>query len=703
MTQSRPPLAPIKAHWVKASFGATRYDPYYWLRDDERNDPTVLRYLKEENCYADALLAPLRPLEKRLYSEITSRILDQQTTVPYLWHEMWYYTRYLAGSQYPMYCRCPNNDGLDVLIVMQQVHHNEVAEEQVLLDVNQLALGKAFFQVSMLQVSWDNQYLAWAEDRVGRRQYTIRIKEISSGRLLDDVIEGVAPALVWGANSDTLFYIENDPETLLTKSVKKHLIGTSAHTDQRLYQEPDDSYYLQLDVTRDEQFLVLSCQSTLSSELRYAPLDLSTPLVPLAEREPSMEYDADHYAGQWVIRTNIGGAANYQLMRAPSQTTHRCQWQPWIAHDPTILIESFLIFDQFVAVEQRQRGCRQVCVIGHQGDTLTVPSSPASTVALAVNAEPKTPWLRVTTSSLITPEITSEIHVVNRQQRQLYQQVVPGYDASCYVTEQRWVTASDGQQIPVSVAYRKNLPKDGSAALYQYAYGSYGHALDPEFSPVIPSLLDRGIVYAIAHVRGGQELGRAWYDAGRLQRKKNTFTDFVAVTKDLVEAGYAHPKRVAACGGSAGGLLIGVIANIAAEHYRVLVAQVPFVDILTTMLDPSIPLTTNEYDEWGYPERQADYEVMLAYSPYDNVHHQIYPALYVLTGLWDSQVQYWEPAKWVAKLRQHQQGSFPILLRTDFDAGHGGQSGRLRRFQAIAEQLAFVIDQLTTANGMTTS
>ncbi|MBB4727386.1 S9 family peptidase [Xanthomonas arboricola] len=675
-----PPDVAKRPHVVKAPFGATRSDDYYWLRDDKREDKAMLAYLNAENAYTDTVMAPLKPLEDALYTEIVGRIKQDDASVPYRERGYWYYTRFEAGKDYPIQAR--RKGSMD-------------APEQILLDVNQMAQGKGYFSVGDAEVSQDNRILAWADDAVGRRQYTIRFKNLDTGEIYPDTVEGVSANVVWADDNKTLFYVENDPETLLTVRVKKHVLGTPSKDDVLVYEEKDDSFYMGIGRTRDDKYITIGVESTVSSETRYAPADNPERFTLLAKRERDVEYHPEHFDGRWVIRTNADGAKNFKLVTAPTDATTRKQWTDWVAHDDKVYIENFELFDGFTAIEERSGGLERVRLLKGDGSHEYVKADePAYSMGLAVNSEPDTAWLRYSYTSLTTPATTYELNTQTGERKLLKQQPVIGYDAGKYVTERAWVSARDGVKVPVSLVYKRGFKKDGTAALFQYAYGSYGMSMDPAFNLPAISLLDRGVVYAIAHIRGGQEMGRQWYDDGKLLHKKNTFTDFIDVTRGLVEQGYAAKDRVAASGGSAGGLLMGAVANMAPQDYRVMVAQVPFVDVVTTMLDASIPLTTNEYDEWGNPEKKAYYDYMLSYSPYDNVTRQAYPALFVGTGLWDSQVQYWEPAKWVAKLRDDNTGTQPIVFRTNMEAGHGGKSGRFRRYRELAESYAFVLDQL---------
>ena len=683
-----PPDVARKPHEVKAPFGATRNDDYYWLRDDERKDPAVLAYLAAENAYADALLAPTRPLQEKLYNEIVGRIKQDDASVPYRERGYWYYTRFETGKDYPIQAR--RKGTMD-------------AAEEILLDVNKMAEDKGYFNVGDAEVSQDNNLLAWADDAVGRRQYVIRFKNLVTGEVYPDTITHASPNLVWADDNKTLFYVETDPETLLTVRVKTHVLGTPASSDKLVYEETDDSFYMGIGRSRDDRFICISVESTVSSEQRCAPAADPRSFTVLAPRERDVEYSADHLDGRWVIRTNAPGAdgkpaKNFKIVTAPTASTSRAEWKDWVAHSDQVYIEGFELFDGFTAISERSEGLERLRLLrANDKEEYVKADESAYSMGIDVNSEHDTPWLRYSYTSMTTPATTYELNVETGERRQLKQQPVIGYDAGKYATERVWVDARDGAKVPVSLVYRKGFEKNGKAALLQYAYGSYGMSMDPGFNSSVVSLLDRGVVYAIAHIRGGQEMGRDWYDNGKLLNKKNTFNDFIDVTAALVKQGYAAPDRVAASGGSAGGLLMGAIANMAPDKYRVIVSQVPFVDVVTTMLDPSIPLTTNEYDEWGNPEQKQFYDYMVAYSPYDNISRQAYPAIFVGTGLWDSQVQYWEPAKYVARLRDQNTGTLPLVFRINMEAGHGGKSGRFRRYRETAEYYAFVLDQLGVA------
>lgn len=676
-----PPVAAQRPHEVKAPHGAVRNDEYYWLRDDKRENPEMLAYLNAENAYADAMLAPLAPLKQRLYDEIVGRIQQDDSSVPYLEDGYWYYTRFETGKDYAITARRKGT--------ME-------APEEILLDQNAMAEGKDYFQVGGWEVSPDGSKLAWAEDLNGRRQYTIKVKDIATGELLDSAITGTSGNIVWGDDNKTIWYVENDPETLLSTHVKTHVIGTPASEDKLVYTETDNSFYMGIGRTRSKQYICIGVGSTVSSEQRCTKAASPGEFTVVAPRERDVEYSADHYAGRWVITTNWN-APNFRIMTAAEDALgSREGWKELVPHAGDVFIEGVELFDGYMAIGERSDGLRRIRILKDGGESQFVKSDePAYTMGLSVNAMPDTPWVRYTYTSLTTPATTYEINVETGERKQLKQDPVPGFDPTQYVTERAWVPSRDGTvRIPVSIVYRKGFEKNGEAALLQYAYGSYGSSMDPGFSRLVPSLLDRGMVYAIAHIRGGQEMGRAWYDGGKLFNKINTFTDFIDVTDWLVANGYAAEDRVAAMGGSAGGLLMGAVANMAPEKYDAIISQVPFVDVVTTMLDPSIPLTTNEYDEWGNPEKKEFYDYMLSYSPYDQLAAKDYPAMFVGTGLWDSQVQYFEPAKYVARLRAKKTDDNLLVFRTNMEAGHGGKSGRFRRFAEAAEQYAFMLDQL---------
>ena len=675
-----PPVARIMPEPVKSPHG-TRIDPYYWLRDDTRMDTRVLGYLADENAYVEAVMAPLAPLQKHLYGELIGRIKQDDATVPYLERGYYYYTRYVTGGEYPIHAR--RKGSLD-------------APEEILLDGNALAAGHEFHQIAAFEVSPNNRLLAYAEDNVGRRQYIIRVRDLDTGKVLEDRIENAEPGMVWADDNRSVLYIEKDPVTLLGFRVKRHRLGTGAHEDQLLWEQQDESFYTDIVRSKSQRYIFIATESTVSSEWWYARADdPGLEFKRVFERERDHEYQIEHLGDRFVIRTNWN-APNFRVMEAPIATAHeRSTWREVIPHREDVFVHDFEVFRDHIAVAERSAGLRRIRVRAWQGggETVIAADEPAYTALLGTNVDIDTHVLRYTYTSLTTPTSTYDYDMRTGERKLLKRDPVLGdFDPSNYVTEYVHAPAPDGARVPISLVYRKGTPRDGTAPLYLYAYGSYGSSTDPVFSSSRLSLLDRGFVYAIAHVRGGQELGRRWYDDGRLMHKVNTFTDFIAATDHLVQQGYAARDKVFAHGRSAGGLLMGAIANIAPQKYRAILTDVPFVDVVTTMLDESIPLTTGEFDEWGNPEQAEYYDYMLAYSPYDQVKPQAYPAMLVTTGLWDSQVQYYEPAKWVAKLRATKTDHNPLLFRTYMEAGHGGKSGRFQTFHETAMRYAFVLD-----------
>ena len=686
------PIALPQPHAVNSPFG-DRDDPYYWLRDDERQQPAVLAYLAAENAYHQERSAPLKPLENVLYDEIIARLKQDDSSVPYLKNGYWYGVRYEPGKEYPIFFRHPGT--------MQ-------APEQILLDANVLAASHAYYQLGALEVSPDSNWLAFCEDSVGRRQFTLRFKNLASGETLPTAIADVEPDLVWAADSKTVLYVEKDPETLLGLYIKKHRVGAAGgpagNNDELVFEQTDHQFYTGLSKSKSDAYLFIHMQSTLSSEWLFARADdPDLNFQVFLAREPDHEYDLEHLGDAFIVRTNWQ-ARNFRLALAPiGVNSDRSQWRDVLAHRDDTLIEDVDVFGSFLGISVRSGGLAKICIKPWNaksqqaaGNEFFIDSDePSYTASIGVNPQLDTEVVRYAYSSLSTPTSVYEYNVRTRQQVMLKRDPVLGpFDPARYATELLWVTAADGVQIPVSLVYRKDFVKNGTAPLLQYGYGAYGLSMDPSFSSSRLSLLDRGFAFALAHVRGGQEMGRYWYDTGRLLAKKNSFEDFIAVTRALVARGYAAKDKVFAMGGSAGGLLMGAVVNMSPADYRGIVAQVPFVDVVTTMLDDSIPLTTNEYDEWGNPRERRYYDYMLSYSPYDNVRAQDYPAMLVTTGLWDSQVQYYEPAKWVAKLRAMKTDDHALYLHTEMEAGHGGKAGRFQRYREIAMEYAFLLGEL---------
>ena len=683
LSDIKPPVAAQRAHTVESPHGS-RSDPYYWLRDDERSDPAVLEYLHAENAYHAHQRERAKPLEDVVYEEIVGRLKQDDSTVPYWKNGYWYYIRFEPGKEHPIFARRETPDG----------------PEQVMLDANALSVGHDYYQIGEVDVSPNSEWLAFCEDTVGRRQYRLRFKNLKTGEFLSDTITDVEPDLAWANDNETVLYIEKDKETLLGLYVKKHLLRSDPAQDALVFEQTDKTLYTGISKSKSDRFLFIQMDGTLTSECHYADAnDPNLSFKVFLPRRRGHEYEIEHLGDRFIVRTNWL-ARNFRLMWVPiGDDVSQSHWRDLVGHREDTFIEDFDVSTHFIMLSVRSGGLRKLSVqpLAPPGtEAFFIGSDEAAyTTALSANPDIDSDVVRYTYSSLSTPTTVYDYNMRTGEKTLLKRDVVLGdYDPANYQTEFLFAPARDGKQIPVSLIYRKGFVKNGSAPLLQYGYGSYGVSMDPGFSSARFSLIDRGFVYAIAHIRGGQEMGRAWYDEGRLLHKQNSFTDFVDVTHFLVAEKYADRDKVFAMGGSAGGLLMGAIANQSPQDYRGIVAQVPFVDIVTTMLDDSIPLTTNEYDEWGDPSDRRAYDYMLTYSPYDNVRRQAYPAMLVTTGLWDSQVQYYEPAKWVAKLRDLNVGGNLLLLHVDMEAGHGGKSGRYQRYRETAMEYAFILDQL---------
>jgi oligopeptidase B len=669
-------------------------DPYYWLRDDERANPEVLAYLAAENAYRERRMSVTKPFEDALYDEIVARLKQDDSSVPYLKRGYWYHTRFEPGKEHPIFVR----------------RLGTASPEEILIDANSHALGHDYYRIGALEVSPGGGWLAFCEDTVGRRQFTLRFKNLRSGEILEVAIPDVEADLAWANDDRTLLYVEKDPETLLGLYVKKHVLGTDPRHDALAFEQKDKTFYTGVSKSKSERFIFISMESTVSSEWRYAEAgDPKLEFKTFRPHERDHEYQLEHRGDDFIVRTNWQ-ARNFRLMRVPiGREADRAEWSDVVAHREDTFIEDFDVFDRFLAVSARSGGLAKIRIIpmreggateeGNGAEFFIGSDEAAYATSLSINPEPDTELLRYAYSSLTTPTTIYDYNVRTREKILLKRDPVVGsFDPANYRTQFLFAPARDGMQIPVSLVYRKEFVRDGTAPLLQYAYGAYGLSTDPVFSSARLSLIDRGFVYAIAHVRGGQEMGRAWYDLGRKLHKMNSFNDFIDVTRFLVAESYAGKEKVFAMGGSAGGMAVAAVANLSPGDYRGIVAQVPFVDVVTTMLDDSIPLTTNEYDEWGNPNDREDYDYMLSYSPYDNVRAQRYPAMFVTTGLWDSQVQYYEPAKWVAKLRALKSDDNALLLHVDMEAGHGGKSGRFQRYREIAMEYAFLLDQADIAH-----
>jgi oligopeptidase B len=674
-----PPVAALRPHAVSSPHGV-RSDPYYWLRDDDRANPQVLAYLEAENAYRERSMAAVKPVENALYEEIVSRLKQDDMTVPYRKNGYWYNTRFEPGLEHPIFTR--RKGSLD-------------APEEVLLDANALAAGHDYYRIGAVEVSPNSAWLAFCEDTVGRRQYTLRFKNLETGEIQGTVISEVESDLAWANDNRTILYVEKDPETLLGLYVKKHVLGQDPRHDAVAFEQKDKSFYTGVSKSKSERFIFIHMESTVSSEWQYAHADdAALEFKTFLPHERDHEYQLEHLGDDFIIRTNWQ-ARNFRLMRAPARrAVSRADWRDVVAHRDDAFIEDFDVFDDFLALSVRSEGLAKISIVRDAAEFFIASDEAAYSMSISVNPELDTELLRYSYSSLTTPTTVYDYNVRTGEKILLKRDPVVGsFDPANYRSEFLFAPARDGARIPVSLVYRAGFTRDGSAPLLQYAYGAYGLSTDPSFSSARLSLIDRGFVYAIAHVRGGQEMGRAWYDDGRKLNKMNSFTDFIDVTRHLVAQGYAAKNNVFAMGGSAGGLVVGAVANLSPADYRGIIAQVPFVDVVTTMLDESIPLTTNEYDEWGNPKIRAEYDCMLSYSPYDNVRTQGYPAMFVTTGLWDSQVQYYEPAKWVAKLRAVNTDRNDLFLHVDMEAGHGGKSGRFQRYREIAMEYAFVLHQ----------
>jgi oligopeptidase B len=672
--QTQPPQAE-KVPKTLTAHGETRTDDYYWLRDDSRKNTKVLDYLMAENRYTEQMMQPHKALRDTLYQEMLGRISPEDRSVPYQLNGYRYQESYAAGKDFARYQR-------------QALTPN--APWQTLLDANQRAVGHDYYSVGGLEISQDNRRMAVSEDLQGRRQYRISLRDIAGQRWAPEVIENTSGNMVWANDGKTLFYVRNHPQTLLPYQVYRHRYGTPVAEDRLVYQENDAAFYLSLSNTSSRDYLIITISGNTTSEVRLidANRPQSAPQL-FAARRNGREYYLDHYRGEFYLHSNHQ-SPHFGLYHTASA---KRPWQTLIAPQQRREVEGFILFRDWLVVKERGDGLVQLRQISWDGKTQrSIPFDDASYMAwLGYNPDPDSDRLRYGYSAMTTPTSTYEWDLNKGARTLLKRQDVKGVDPSRYHSERVWIAARDGVQVPVSLVYNKTLFKAGHSPLLVYGYGAYGMSMDPAFSANRISLLDRGFVYALIHVRGGGELGQAWYQQGKLAHKPNSFNDFIDATQALVNRGYGQPGRIYAMGGSAGGLLMGAVINQAPQLYNAVVAQVPFVDVVTTMLDDSIPLTTGEYEEWGNPNQPQAYALMKSYSPYDNVRKQRYPNLLVTSGLYDSQVQYWEPAKWVAKLRQFKQGDSLLLLSTDMTAGHGGKSGRLARLENGALEYAFIL------------
>ncbi|WP_313188694.1 S9 family peptidase [Sphingobacterium siyangense] len=674
------PVAAIYPH-VRKIHDDTVQDDYYWMIDyfkKGEKSQEVIDYLEEENNYTNLMLQDTEDLQENLFHELKSRIKEKDESVPYYKNGYYYYSRTEEGKQYFKFCR--KKGTLE-------------GEEEVLLDVDQLAEGHAYYTAKGFSVSPDNRLLAFSVDTVSRREYTIFIKNIETGEIYPDQIKNTEGAAIWGNDNRTLFYTAKNPVTLLSEKIMRHTLGGDPAADVLVYEEKDNTNYIGVGKSKNGKYVMINSEGTLSSEIWL--LNADSPQSEFRVFQPRIQdvlYSVVALEDRFLILTN-DGAINFRIMQCPLDRTDRSYWQPFIDHRPDVLVSDIEEFKDFLAIAERKNGLTQLAIynLKSQHQHYLDFGEVAYTVYPGINVEYNSDKLRYGYTSLVTPSSVYEYDMAKQKKILLKQQeILGGYDQTAYITERVFATARDGVQVPISIVYKKGTKLDGSAPLLQYAYGSYGASMDPTFSSNRQSLLDRGFIYALAHIRGGEEMGRQWYEDGKMMHKMNTFYDFVDCGKYLIDQHYCMPEHLYAQGGSAGGLLMGVIANIAPEQYHGIIAQVPFVDVVNTMLDDTIPLTTNEYDEWGNPNEKEAYYYMKAYSPYENIEAKEYPNLLVTTGLHDSQVQYFEPAKWVAKLRATKIGDAVLLLKTDMDYGHGGASGRFDYLKEIALEYAFL-------------
>ncbi|MDN3673869.1 S9 family peptidase [Flavobacterium branchiarum] len=657
-----------------------RIDNYFWLND--RENPEVIDYLNQENAYYESMTAHTKDLQKALYEEMKARIKEDDESVPYFYNGYFYITRFETGKDYPIYSR--KKESL-------------TADEEILFNCNELSVGHNYFKLGGLSISPDNKFVSFAQDIVGRRIYTIQIKNLETGEILSDKIENSTGGSVWANDNKTLFYTKQDEVTLRADKVFKHKINTDSANDILIFEETDDTFNVSIGKEKSRKYIVISSGSTLTSE--YRTLNSDDPdgeFVVFQPRIRGLEYSISHFEDHFYVLTNKDKATNFKLMKTPENATGKKNWKDLIPHREDVLLEDIEIFKNYLVVEERSNGLNHIRIMpwNDEPDYYLPFENETYSAFTTTNVDFDTDILRYSYQSLATPSSVIDFNMKTKTKVILKEQQVLGgeFDKDNYIEERIWATATDGVKVPISMVYRKGLEKNGKNPLLLYAYGSYGITMDTYFSSTRLSLLDRGFIFAIAHIRGGEDLGRQWYEDGKLLKKKNTFTDFIDCSKYVIEQKYTSPEHLYAEGGSAGGLLMGVIVNWAPELYNGVIAQVPFVDVMTTMLDSSIPLTTGEYDEWGNPNTKKYYDYMLSYSPYDNVSAQEYPNMYISTGLHDSQVQYWEPAKWVAKLRNKKTNNNLLFLNTNMDAGHGGASGRFEALKELAKEFSFLLD-----------
>jgi len=675
--KAEPPVAEIIPKELTIH-GHTRVDNYYWL--NQRENSKVIEYLEAENAYKDAVLKHTERLQEKLYDEIIGRIKQTDMSVPYKDNGYYYYTRYEEGGEYPIYCR--KKETLE-------------AEEEILLNVNEMAKGYDYYSVAGHSVSTNNELIAFGVDTVSRRKYTIYFKNLTTGELLQDEIPVTSGRATWANDNKTVFYALKDEITLRSYKIMRHVLGTDVSADKEIYEEKDVTFGTYVGKTKSKKFLIIASSQTLSDEYRF--LDADQPLGQfkiIQPRERGLEYSVDHYKDKFYIRTNYK-AKNFRLMETSILKTTKENWKEVIPHRDDVMLGGFEIFKDFLVVSERIKGLPNIRIIKWEDRSEHYLDFGEETYSAGISANPEfdTDLLRYSYTSFTTPSSVFDYNMNTREKELLKQQEVLGdFEPTNYHAERHYATARDGTKVPISLVYRKGLEKNGDNPLLLYGYGSYGSTMSASFRSDRLSLLDRGFVFAMAHIRGGAEMGRYWYEEGKLLNKKNTFTDFIDCGEFLIAEKFTNPDKLFAMGGSAGGLLMGAVLNMRPDLFKGIIAGVPWVDVITTMLDESIPLTTSEFDEWGNPKNEEYYWYMLSYSPYDNVEAKDYPAMLVTTGLQDSQVQYFEPAKWVAKLRALKTDDNILLLHTNMGAGHGGVSGRLRRYKEMAMEYAFMLD-----------
>ena len=673
----KPPVAKKIPHKVYAPF-EEREDPYYWM--NQRQDPEVLAHLEAENRYAQSVLCPTKQLQSELFEEMKARYRKDDDSLPYFFNGYWYIVRYEKGKEYPVFLR--KKESLS-------------AREELLLDANALAQGYSYLDVGSIAVSEDNRLLSYSFDTVGMRNFTVHFRDLETGQNLEDTLEETSGKVVWAGDGKHVFYVTKD-SALRAYRVLRHTLGTAKEQDTVVFEEPDETFDVHVYKSKSQKYIFISSSSSVSDEHHFLPSsDVHSPWRVLQPRTRDLEYAVEHFGDEFFIITNAQGATNFKLVKTPVETPGIEHWQEVVPHQEEVLLEGFELFDQYLVLEQRIKGLLEIKITEFStGDSHVIEfSDPCYTAYIGVNMEFSTTKLRYGYTSLTKPSSVYEYDMKTRSTMLLKRQEVLGdFTPDDYTSERLWATARDGKEVAISLVYRNSTPKSSETPLLLYGYGSYGHTVDASFSSVRLSLLDRGFVFAIAHVRGGEYLGRDWYEEGKLLKKKNTFYDFIDCAHHLIQEGRTSAAHLYAMGGSAGGLLVGAVANMEPQLFRGIVAQVPFVDVLTTMLDETIPLTTGEYDEWGDPRKKKYYEYIRSYSPYDNVTAQAYPSILVSTGFHDSQVQYFEPAKWVAKLREYSTSGNPILLVTDMESGHGGKSGRFESLHEEALEYAFLLN-----------